>query len=277
MQCKMLKFKITYKKRTISAFILKKSQHTVANIVIWLLCASRVNTENVRATLLRHRMRGRGNGLLCGCEQQGLTTVTGARGSGVGAGTWRTGFSQGTSWAAVEARLTFLAVGPLGVPPTVQTHSCRTEQRFHDYTCTWSCMHRISQHTIHNSIQCGIRFFVRCHMLQKIVSRQLNQKLSLNWNLIRANPLFLLDVFICLYLEMFFLKKTTTLFYSGMFYWVSLCLNSDHIDTAAHTLALRICPVTTVLVTKQLAQASLAFLKKSFWPPPTFFKWTVRQ
>lgn len=70
---------------------------------------------------------------MCRCEQRGLTAVTGACGGGVGAGTWCTGFGQGASKAAVEARLTLLTVGSLGVALTIQTHSCRTEQSSHDY------------------------------------------------------------------------------------------------------------------------------------------------
>lgn len=69
---------------------------------------------------------------MCGCEQQGLTAVTGAGGGGVGAGTRCTGFGQGSSRAAVESRLTLITVGSLGVALTVQAHSWRTEQRSHD-------------------------------------------------------------------------------------------------------------------------------------------------
>lgn len=49
--------------------------------------------------------------------------LTGAGGGGVGAGTWCTGFGQGSSRAAVETRLTLLTVESLGVALTVQTHS----------------------------------------------------------------------------------------------------------------------------------------------------------
>lgn len=58
-----------------------------------------------------------------------LTGVTGAGGGGGGAGTRRAGFGRGGLVAAVEARLTLLAVGALGVAFTVQTHSCTQEKR----------------------------------------------------------------------------------------------------------------------------------------------------
>lgn len=61
--------------------------------------------------------------LTCGCEQQGLTDVTGARGGGAGAGTRCAGLGQSSSRAAVETWLTVLTVGSLGVALADQTHS----------------------------------------------------------------------------------------------------------------------------------------------------------
>lgn len=92
-----------------------------------------VCTQPVRMKQPNHRVRSWANVLTSACEQQGLTGVTGASGGGVGAGTWCTGFHQGSSRAAVETRLTLLTVGSLGVTLTVQTHSWKTKQRSHDY------------------------------------------------------------------------------------------------------------------------------------------------
>lgn len=61
-------------------------------------------------------------------SELGLTSVTGASGGGVGAGTWCTGFGQGRARAAVESRLALLTVGPLGVSLTVQAHSWKADQ-----------------------------------------------------------------------------------------------------------------------------------------------------
>lgn len=70
---------------------------------------------------------------MCTCVQQGLTIITCACGSRIRAGTWFAGLSQCISKAAVEASLTLLTVESLGVAFTVQAHSCRTEQSFHDH------------------------------------------------------------------------------------------------------------------------------------------------
>lgn len=99
-----------------------------------------VCTQPARMKQPDHRVRSWANVLTGACEQQGLTGVTGASGGGVGAGTWCTGFVQGSSRAAVETRLTLLTVGSLGVTVTVHTQSWKTKQRSHDSRAvSWIC------------------------------------------------------------------------------------------------------------------------------------------
>lgn len=49
--------------------------------------------------------------------------MTSASGGRVGAGAWDTGFGQGSATAAVMIWLALLAIRPLGVALTVQTHT----------------------------------------------------------------------------------------------------------------------------------------------------------